>query len=120
VPTILVRDGEAVCAVGTPGGDLILSTVAQVIVNLVDHRMSPGDALTAPRMYSSHAQRSLEMEPGFPEEADLLLRSLGHDLWKYDSLLPYFGAVQAVVRDPETGRLSGASDPRRSGEPWGE
>jgi gamma-glutamyltranspeptidase/glutathione hydrolase len=120
VPTLLFRNGETFCAVGTPGGDLILSTLVQVIVNLVDFSMEPEDALAAPRIYSSFTQRVLEMEPGYPAEASDMLRSLGHELRQYDTRLPYFGAVQAVVRDPESRRLTGASDPRRSGEPRGE
>jgi gamma-glutamyltranspeptidase/glutathione hydrolase len=120
VPTILSRENGPEYALGTPGGDLILSTVAQVIVNLLDYRMSLEEAVFAPRMFSTFYQREMEMEPGFSAGTRALLDSLGHELKLYRSLRASFGAVQAVGRDPGRGLLLGVSDPRRSGNPRGE
>jgi gamma-glutamyltranspeptidase/glutathione hydrolase len=120
VPTILAREEGPEYVLGTPGGDFILSTVVQVIVNLLDHGMSLEEAVFAPRMFSTFYQREMEMEPGFSAQTQTLLDSLGHDLRLYKSLRAAFGAVQAVGRDPSTGRLEGVSDPRRSGSPRGE
>ena len=120
VPTVLLKNGKPVMTLGTPGGDLIISTVAQVIVNVVDHRMSMPDAVAAPRFFSTFYQQEVEIEPGFAPDTYTLLRSLGHSLDISPRKRAYFGAVQAIYRDPDTGILTGVSDGRRSGEPRGE
>lgn len=120
VPTVLLKDGKPVMAVGTPGGDLIISTVAQVIINVIDHRMSVREAVFAPRLFATFYQQQVEIEPGFTPETYDQLRSLGHTLEISPRQRAYFGAVQAIWRDPATGLLTGVSDPRRSGEPRGE
>jgi gamma-glutamyltranspeptidase/glutathione hydrolase len=120
VPTILARDSGPEYVLGTPGGDLILSTVVQVIVNLLDYRMSLKEAVFAPRVFSTFYQREMEMEAGFSPGTRALLDSLGYEIKLYDGLRAVFGAVQAVGRDPASGQLMGVSDPRRSGNPRGE
>ena len=120
IPTILAKNGQPVYALGTPGGDLIISTVTQVIVNLLDLGMDLPGAVDSPRIFSTFYQRALEMENRFPPQTDSLLKSLGHDLREEKPYQAYFGAVQAVERNPATGRLVGVSDPRRSGGPAGE
>jgi gamma-glutamyltranspeptidase/glutathione hydrolase len=120
VPTVLLKDGKPVMAVGTPGGDLIISTVSQVIINMIDHGMSVRDAVFAPRLFATFYQQQVEIEPGFSPATYDQLRSLGHTLEISPRQRAYFGAVQAIWRDPATGLLTGVSDPRRSGEPKGE
>jgi gamma-glutamyltranspeptidase/glutathione hydrolase len=120
VPTILAKDGRPIYVLGTPGGDLIISTIAQVIVNLADFDMSLQEAVDAPRMFSIGTQRDLEIENRFPERAYRLLESLGHDVKQYDAYRAYFGAVQAIMYDARGNKLIGCSDPRRSGAAVGE
>jgi len=120
VPTILVKAGRPIYVLGTPGGDLIISTIAQVIVNLVDFGMSLPQAVDAPRMFSIGTQRELEIENRFSAKAYRLLESLGHDVKQYDAYRAYFGAVQAIMYDARTRTLVGCSDPRRSGAAVGE
>ncbi len=118
VPTILARQGKPVYVLGLPGGDAIISTMTQVIVNLLDFKMSLPDAVAAPRIFTIFNQRSLEMERPVSETSVRLLQSLGHDieLWNQDA---FFGVIQAVVRDSTTGELLGVSDRRRSGAALG-
>jgi gamma-glutamyltranspeptidase/glutathione hydrolase len=120
VPTILAKEGRPIYVLGTPGGDLIISTIAQVIVNLADFNMSLQEAVGAPRMFSIGTQRELEIENRFPEKAYRLLESLGHDVKQYDAYRAYFGSVQAIMYDARTNKLIGCSDPRRSGAAVGE
>jgi gamma-glutamyltranspeptidase/glutathione hydrolase len=57
----------------------------------------------------------VEAEPGVNEEG---LQALERDGWRVQRWRErnlYFGGVQAVARDPETGALSGGGDPRRGG-----
>jgi gamma-glutamyltranspeptidase/glutathione hydrolase len=120
VPTIIMKDGRPLYTVGTPGGDLIISTVAQVIINLLDFNMPLRDAVYAPRMFSIFTQRELEIENRFPERSYVLLQSLGHDVKRAEPLRAYFGAVQSIMYDAKTNTLVGCSDPRRSGAAVGE
>jgi gamma-glutamyltranspeptidase/glutathione hydrolase len=120
VPTILAKEGRPMYVLGTPGGDLIISTIAQVIVNVADFKMPLPEAVDAPRMFSINTQRELEIENRFPEKAYRLLESLGHDVEKEDAYRAYFGAVQAIMYDARTNTLIGCSDPRRSGAAVGE
>lgn len=119
VPTILVHDGRPVAVMGLPGGDAIISTMTQVIVNLVDFEMDLQTAIAAPRVFTIFNQRALEIERPVPEKTRLLLRSLGHDLEEWDRNA-YFGVVQAVQRDESSGSLLGVSDERRSGAAIGK
>ena len=50
-PTILVRDGKAVTALGASGGPRIISSTIQVLLNMAVFDMTPEDAVTAPRIH---------------------------------------------------------------------
>jgi gamma-glutamyltranspeptidase/glutathione hydrolase len=120
VPTIIARDGRPVYVIGTPGGDLIISTIAQVIVNLIDFEMPLREAIYAPRMFSVFSQPQLEIEGGYGEKSYRLLGTLGHDVKRYEGIRAYFGAVQSIMFDARSNKLIGCSDPRRSGAAVGE
>ncbi len=120
VPTIIARNGKPMYILGTPGGDLIISTITQVIVNLIDYAMALNDAVVAPRIFSTFYQRDVEVENRFPETNLRLLESLGHDVQRQPAFKSYFGAIQAVMYDSLSKRLIGVSDPRRSGAAVGE
>ena len=120
VPTIIARDGRPVYVIGTPGGDLIISTIAQIIVNLIDFEMPLHEAIYAPRMFSIFSQPQLEIEGGYGEKSYRLLGTLGHDVKRYEGIRAYFGAVQSIMFDARSNTLIGCSDPRRSGAAIGE
>lgn len=120
VPTIILKDGRPIYTVGTPGGDLIISTITQVIVHLLDFNMPLREAIYAPRMFSIFTQRELEVENRVTERSLALLESLGHDVKRSEAFRAYFGAVQSIMYDAGTNTLVGCSDPRRSGAAIGE
>ena len=120
VPTIIAKDGRPMYVIGTPGGDLIISTITQVIVNLIDFEMPLHEAIYAPRMFSIFTQRELEIEGGRGEKSYRLLGTLGHDVKRYEGIRAYFGAVQSIMFDARAKKLIGCSDPRRSGAAIGE
>ena len=49
-PVILLRDGRPWVTLGAPGGRRIIGTVAQVVSNLLDHRMGVQEAISAPKI----------------------------------------------------------------------
>ncbi len=107
-PTIVFADGEAWFATGSPGGSRIISTVLQMIVNVIDHGMNIAEATAAPRIHHQWFPDVLSLEPGISPDTVRLLRERGHDVEETRSTM---GSVQAVaVRD---GVFRGAADPRR-------
>lgn len=114
-PTLLLRDGEPVLSIGTPGAGRIVSTMTQLIINLVDYGMSLQEAIEAPRFYARDTEASLHMESRWPAEIRAELEAMGYTLSIRGEYDLYFGGAQGILIDPETGEFVGGADPRRSG-----
>jgi gamma-glutamyltranspeptidase/glutathione hydrolase len=114
-PTILVKDGQPIAALGTPGAARIVSTMAILLTNLVDYRMDIQQAIDAPRFYARDTEEALALEARFPAGTIDALKKLGYTLDVHGDFDLFFGGAQGIVRDPATGRLSGGADPRRDG-----
>lgn len=112
-PTLLMDSvGRVRMVTGSPGGSTIITTVAQMISNVVDWRMDAATATLAPRLHHQHLPDALQYERGGlePEVAAELAR-MGHAVRERDG---YQGDVQTIVVLPN-GVLSGVADPRRGG-----
>ncbi|MGH2841270.1 MAG: gamma-glutamyltransferase, partial [Solirubrobacteraceae bacterium] len=109
-PTIVTRDGGVELALGSSGSNRIRSAILQTIVGVVDHGLDAADAVNAPRVHFE--QGVIAAEPGVPIEE---LGADPHPIQAFRAPNMFFGGVQAVCRDPETGALTGAGDPRRGG-----
>lgn len=114
-PTLVTRDGQLILAVGSPGNYRIISTVTQVLVNYLDFQMPIQDAINAPRLSARFDDPKLSVEGDFPAATLDALRAHGHDLAVKGTVDLFFGGVHAIHRDPATGMLTGAADPRRDG-----
>ena len=109
-PTILVKDGGNYAALGSPMGPLIITTVLQTTLNLIDFELDPQAAVSAPRFHHQWSPDKLRLEADHPADVVNTLRRWGHPV----EVAPFeFGAAALVVRDAETGLFWGASDPRR-------
>ena len=62
-PTIVLKDGKPVLVVGTPGGSRIITTVLEIIVNVIDHGMTLQEAVDAPRIHHQWLPDTLAAEP---------------------------------------------------------
>ncbi|HSZ08371.1 MAG TPA: gamma-glutamyltransferase [Steroidobacteraceae bacterium] len=62
-PTIVLKDGKPVLIVGTPGGSRIITTVLEVIVNVIDHGMTLQEAVDAPRIHHQWWPDTIAAEP---------------------------------------------------------
>ena len=111
-PTFLLKDGRPVAVLGSPGGLRIISTVVQVITNLVDHHLPLQEAVDQARMFDDH-DAALHLEGRVPQRTVDALRAMGHRVTVHDDWDRVFGAVQAVWIDEQG--YSGAADPRRDG-----
>jgi gamma-glutamyltranspeptidase/glutathione hydrolase len=110
-PTVVLgTDGAPELALGSAGSNRIRSTLLQVIVNVIDRGMGAAAAVDAPRL---HFEDDLVYaEPGIDAGA---LERAGYEMAWFRHLNLFFGGCQAVERDPATGTLDGAGDPRRGG-----
>jgi gamma-glutamyltranspeptidase/glutathione hydrolase len=108
-PTIVMKDGRPWFAIGSPGGPTIISTVVQVILNIIDHQMNLQQAIDAPRLHHQWLPDVVMWEPyGMTADTRRALEAKGHRL---DIVPRYNGDVEGIMID-ETGMRLGASDPR--------
>jgi len=115
-PTFLLREGKLFLVIGSPGGPTIISTVLQVIVNLVDFGFTIQQAIDAPRFHHQWLPDELRMEnQGFSEDVTKALEARGHRL----ALRGFMGDAEGILLEPKTGMRLGASDPRGDGQTIG-
>jgi gamma-glutamyltranspeptidase/glutathione hydrolase len=115
-PTIVERGGRVILVAGSPGGPTIVSTVLQVLVNVIDHRMTVTQAVAAPRIHHQWMPDRLQVEPfGLAPEVLEGLRDRGHRVAVRGSAgrPSYQGDAQVVGWSDDA--WAGASDPRRGG-----
>ncbi len=108
-PTMLLKDGKVRFALGLPGGLRIFPSVMQAIINLVDHRMSPQEAVEAPRVWTEGPV--LEVEDAFPERVLRALRQRGHNV----ALRPHVAGGMGCIAFAEDGGMTGAACWRADG-----
>ena len=77
-PTILLKDGTAFAALGTPGAARIVSTMALLVSNLVDFGMSMQEAIEAPRFYARDTEADLSVEARMPPATTAALAKMGY------------------------------------------
>jgi gamma-glutamyltranspeptidase/glutathione hydrolase len=112
-PTMVLRNGKPVMALGSPSGTRIPNAISQVLINVLDHGMCLQAAVDLPRVHWSGHE--FEAESDLPEPTKAELAERGHTVHYRNPRSPWFGAVQVVTRDPDSGLCQGAADPRRLG-----
>lgn len=120
-PTLVTKDGKAVMAMSTPGGDNQDQAMLQVLLNIIEFGMSPQEAVEAPRFQTEHFYSSfanhdlnpgkLNLEARIPKATSAKLAELGHLVtvtgdWSNSS------APTVILQDK--GILHGGADPRRN------
>jgi len=106
-PTMVFRDGKPWLVTGSPGGSRIITSVLQMIVNVIDHGMNIADATSVPRIHHQWFPDKLQLESGFSPDTTSELERRGHTLDAAQAM----GSLQTVIRQDDEFR--GASDPRR-------
>jgi len=117
IPAMVLKDGKLLMSYGVMGGDIQAQGHSQVLINLVDRGMNLQQAIDAPRIrYISG--KGVMLEDTLPPSVISELVQRGHERMlppegiKHRALM---GGGQAIMIDPDTGALSGASDPRKDG-----
>jgi len=107
-PVIVFDGGRAWFATGSPGGSRIITTVLQMIVNVIDHDMNIAEAEAAPRMHHQWYPDVLQLESGFSPDTIRILEARGHNIAPAQHSM---GSLQTVAY--KDGVFRGSSDPRR-------
>lgn len=112
-PTIVLKDGKVYFAIGSPGGPTIISTVLQVILNVIDFKMNIQEAIDAPRVHHQWMPDYIMWEPrGVNSDTEKILKGRGYSFSEH----PYYmGDAEGVMIEADTGMRLGASDPRSGG-----
>lgn len=112
-PTIILdARGRLRAVTGTPGGSTIITSIAQMVSNIVDFDMDVATAELAPRLHHQHLPDTLRFEKqGLEDSTVARLRQMGHAMYEREG---YQGDVQTIIVLP-SGYVTGASDPRRGG-----
>jgi len=115
-PTIVLENGKVRYVVGSPMGTFIITAVLQTLINGVDYKLPPEQAVALPRFHQQWSPDALLLETGHPRDVVEKLQSYGHVVRPS----PYpMGAVQLIARDAASGTWLGATDPRRDGAALG-
>jgi gamma-glutamyltranspeptidase/glutathione hydrolase len=114
-PTIITENGRLRLALGTPGGSTIITQVLQIILNVLEHDMDIGAALSVPRIHHQWLPDQLRVERWGLDTLTLQeLRRRGHNIKESDS----WGNANAIAVTAD-GDLEAAADPRGEGFPRG-
>ncbi|MDO4561799.1 MAG: gamma-glutamyltransferase [bacterium] len=115
---VLTPDGKPFMSIGSAGGPRIITSVAQVLMNVIDHEMTMDEAIEQGRFFNQIGTL-LRVDLGRVKQTILDILTLeGYKIDFWDP--PHLGGtVQAIMIDPATGVLDGGADSRRPGAPVG-
>jgi gamma-glutamyltranspeptidase / glutathione hydrolase len=108
-PTLIFKDGAPFMAIGGAGGSRIITSVLQVIINVIDRGMNIGDAMEHPRIHHQWLPDQILYEPGISDDTKALLEAKGHKLTPID----WYARPQTVLY--KDGWSYGYSDTRMPG-----
>lgn len=108
-PTIVMKDRKPFLVTGSPGGSLIITTVLQIITNVIDFGMNISEATNAVRIHHQWLPDELRVERGLSGDTSRLLTAMGYKVVTGSTM----GSAQSIMK--KEGFLYGASDPRRPG-----
>jgi gamma-glutamyltranspeptidase/glutathione hydrolase len=122
-PTIVLKDGKPFLVLGSPGGARIITTVANILMGVVDYGMNIQDAVNAPRFHHQWMPDTVSVEQGFPPDVVKALEQMGYKVDFGETVAgdfePYWSDGECIAIDPKTGERFGASDVRNNGKAVG-
>ncbi|GJM25225.1 MAG: gamma-glutamyltransferase [Phycisphaerae bacterium] len=113
-PTLFLKDGQPVLALGASGGPKIISSVLNVALNVLDYGMPLDDAIRTTRVHHQWMPDRVVTDRDLETSILNSLRNRGHEIADSHGT----GIVQAIQWTQDG--LVGASDPRKHGQPRGE
>ncbi len=117
-PTIVVHNGNTVLLLGTPGSSKIITTVANVLMGVVDYGMNLQEAVNAPRFHNQWLPDVVNVERWFSPDTVNTLGKMGYKiqigLHDGQDVSPYWSDAECIAIDEKTGERLGATDGRNS------
>ena len=108
---VLDSAGQVQLIVGSPGGPTIITTVTQVILNVLDQRMSLADAISAPRIHHQALPDETYFEhDGLSDATVQAVQAMGHKLQERRGHSGFVAGIQKTA-----GGWIGVADPRIAG-----
>jgi len=122
-PTIVVHDGKPFLVLGSPGSSKIITTVANVLMGVIDYGMNVQEAVNAPRFHNQWLPDVLNVERWFSPDTTQDLRKMGYNvqfgLHDGANVSPYWSDAECIAVDAKSGDRLGASDYRNNGKAVG-
>jgi gamma-glutamyltranspeptidase/glutathione hydrolase len=122
-PAMAILADGGVMPFGTPGGDVQIQAMIQVLLNVLHFGMELQDAVEAPRVASYSFPSSfapfecfpgrLAMESRIDSEVRANLAAMGHKISEWPEQTWLAGCVEVIRTDPTHGLIAAAADPRR-------
>lgn len=106
-PTIVMKDGKPFLITGSPGGSRIITTVLQIIANVIDFNMNISEATNAVRVHHQWLPDKLMVERGLNEDTIKILKEMGYKV----EIGTTIGVAESIIQEGDY--MYGASDPRR-------
>src|SRR5689334_1393595 len=115
-PTIVLKDGKLFMVLGSPGGPRIISTVANILMGVIDYGLDIQQAVNAPRFHHQWQPDEIFIEKtGVSPDTVKMLEARGHKV-RFEG---YWSDGECIAVDPKTGDLLGAPDGRNGGKAVG-
>jgi len=123
-PTMVLKDGKLFLVLGSPGGPTIITTVANILMGVIDFGLDIQEAVNAPRFHHQWLPDQIDVEDRFSPDTMNLLRAKGHNLhlghvWPDGRPEYLWGDGECIMVDPKTGERLGSSDGRNNGKAVG-
>jgi len=116
-PTIVLKNGKLFLVLGSPGGPTIITTVANILLGVVNYGLNIQQAVNAPRFHDQWMPDRIDLEStGTSPDTIGILEHMGH---KVKVGRGYWGDAECIAVDEKTGELLGASDGRNEGKAVG-
>jgi gamma-glutamyltranspeptidase/glutathione hydrolase len=117
-PTIVAHDGKTVLVLGSPGSSKIITTVANVLMGVVDYGMNIQEAVNAPRFHNQWLPDVVNVEQWFSPDTVGALEKMGYKveigLHYGEFVAPYWSDAECIAIDEKSGDRLGATDGRNS------
>ncbi|MGO3281876.1 MAG: gamma-glutamyltransferase [Psychrobacter sp.] len=105
-PTFVFKDSKPYIVTGSPGGSRIITTVTQILSNVIDHDMNIAEATHAPRIHDQWLPDEIRVEKALNSDTVNKLESMGHTVSPKSAM----GSTQSIMISPSG--VYGSSDPR--------
>jgi len=114
-PTLVLKSGKPAGVFGSPGGPRIITTVVQIILNVVEFEMDIQRAVDNPRVHHQWKPDIVFIEPAISFDTIEKLMARDHTVYRsYE-----WASAQCIWVDSETGLITGGTDSRTEGAALG-